>query len=329
MSSAKNLRDSILKNQFIESEYLTLYPDVAAAVKAGTFKSGYEHYEKHGKSEGRQPNRLSPRERAVFHLIDKQGFGLEIGPSHNPIAPKKNGYKVHIIDHLSANDLRIKYQDHGLNLDNIEEVDFIWSGQPLYELIGKKHCYDWIIASHVIEHLPDLISFLQQSEQLLKPNGVLSLVVPDKRYCFDYFQPVSSTGILLDAHKQKRTHPTPGQVFDHFANASSANGAGAWSPSYKKSADALIHTIEQADAQWHKAITKDDYVDVYCWRFTPESFALILSDINRLGLVKLVIQASFPTNGCEFYVSLGLEKIEKNHSKLNRLNQLDIIKNEI
>ena len=41
---------------FSESEYLTLYPDVAAAVKAGTFKNGYEHYEKHGKSEGRLIN---------------------------------------------------------------------------------------------------------------------------------------------------------------------------------------------------------------------------------------------------------------------------------
>lgn len=324
-----------MNNEFKEAEYLSMYPDVAAAVKTGTFKSGYEHYEKHGKFEGRQPSGLSPRERAVFHLIDKQGFGLEIGPSHNPIAPKKNGYKVHILDHLSANDLRIKYQDHGLNLDNIEEVDFIWSGQPLHELIGKKHCYDWIIASHVIEHLPDLISFLQQSEQLLKPNGVLSLVVPDKRYCFDYFQSVSSTGMLLDAHRQKFTHPTPGQVFDHCANAATANGVIAWSPDYKKNggssneADALVYTIEQADAQYHKSITKDDYHDVHCWRFTPESFALILSDINRLGLVKLVIQASFPTNGCEFYVSLGLKKNEKNNFKLNRLNQLDIIKNEI
>ena len=318
--------------QFIETEYLTLYPDVAAAVKAGTFKSGYEHYEKHGKSEGRQPNGLSPREHAIFHLIDKQGFGLEIGPCHNPIAPKKNGYNVQILDHLSANDLRIKYQGHGLNLDNIEEVDFIWSGQPLHELIGKKHCYDWIIASHVIEHFPDLISFLQQSEQLLKPNGVLSLVVPDKRYCFDYFQPISTTGMLLDAHTQKRTHPTPGQVFDNFANNAKANGAIAWSPDYKKlgggaGADGLIHTVEKADEQWHKAITADDYVDVHCWRFTPESFALILSDINRLGLAKLVIQASFPTIGCEFYVSLGLEKNKKNQFKLNRLNQLNQIKN--
>jgi len=218
---------------FNESEYLANYPDVAAAVKAGAFKSGYEHYQKHGKFEGRQPDGLSPRERAVFHLIDKQGFGLEIGPSHNPIASKKKGYKVQILDHCTADELRAKYQGHGLNLDNIEEVDFVWQGQPLPELIGKTQCYDWIIASHVVEHIPDLISFLRQCEQLLKPNGVLSLVVPDKRYCFDYFQPLSTTGMLIDAYTQNRKRPSAGQVFDHFANAATANGAIAWSPDYR------------------------------------------------------------------------------------------------
>jgi len=291
---------------FNESEYLANYPDVAAAVKAGAFKSGYEHYQKHGKFEGRQPDGLSPRERAVFHLIDKQGFGLEIGPSHNPIASKKKGYKVQILDHCTADELRAKYQGHGLNLDNIEEVDFVWQGQPLPELIGKTQCYDWIIASHVVEHIPDLISFLRQCEQLLKPNGVLSLVVPDKRYCFDYFQPLSTTGMLIDAYTQNRKRPSAGQVFDHFANAATANGAIAWSPDYRGGgADALIHTDQQAESQWHQANTTDEYIDVHCWRFTPESFALILSDINRLGLVGLGIQAQFPTSGCEFYVSLG------------------------
>lgn len=218
--------------EFNEAEYLALYPDVAAAVKAGAFKSGRDHYLKHGKAEGRAPSLASsrmPREDAVFHLIDQAGLGLEIGPSHNPIAPKKKGYKVHILDHASAEELRAKYLNHGLNLDNIEEVDFIWQGQPLPELIGKKHCYDWIIASHVAEHLPDLIAFLQQCEELLKPKGVLSLVIPDKRYCFDYFQPLSTTGMLLDAYAEQRTRPSQGQIFDFFANAATCKGAIAWS----------------------------------------------------------------------------------------------------
>ena len=146
--------------EFNEAEYLEANPDVAAAVKEGNFRSGREHYEKHGESEGRMLKRLfgkASREEIVFHLLDKKGLGLEIGPSHNPIASKKNGFNVHILDHASATELRNKYQGHGVNLDNIEEVDFVWHGEALQGLIGKTGCYDWIIASHVIEHVPDLV----------------------------------------------------------------------------------------------------------------------------------------------------------------------------
>jgi SAM-dependent methyltransferase len=205
--------------KFNEDEYLEANPDVAAAVKGKVFRSGREHYVLHGEVEGRMLNRSfgrSSREEKVFHLLDKKGVGLEIGPSHNPIAPKAKGFNVHILDHASAAELRNKYQGHGVNLDNIEEVDFVWHGEPLQELIGKTGCYDWIIASHVIEHVPNFISYLQQCEALLKPAGILSLVIPDKRYCFDYFSSCSSTGNVLDAYAEKRVRPSHGQIFDHI-----------------------------------------------------------------------------------------------------------------
>lgn len=44
----------------------------------------------------------------IMHGLKKDGLGLEIGPSHNPIAPKKAGYNVHIVDHASAEELRAK-----------------------------------------------------------------------------------------------------------------------------------------------------------------------------------------------------------------------------
>lgn len=90
-------------------------------------------------------------EEKVFHHLDKTGLGLEIGPSHNPIASKKNGVNLPILDHASTSELRYKYRGHGVNLDHIEEVDFVCHGEPLQELISKNGCYDWIIASHVIE----------------------------------------------------------------------------------------------------------------------------------------------------------------------------------
>lgn len=77
---------------FNEAEYLTANPDVALAVEQGAFISGYKHYVKYGKNEGRALKGLpsvSSRDEKVFHLLNKKGLGLEIGPSHNPIAPKK------------------------------------------------------------------------------------------------------------------------------------------------------------------------------------------------------------------------------------------------
>jgi hypothetical protein len=64
-------------------------------------------------------------------MIDKNGLGLEIGRSHNPMAPKKQGFNVHVLDHVSAKDLHTKYIDHDIVLDNIEQVDFVWKGEPL------------------------------------------------------------------------------------------------------------------------------------------------------------------------------------------------------
>ena len=293
---------------FHETEYLVANPDVAAAVKGGAFRSGLEHYKMYGEREGRMLRQLfgkTSREEKVFHLLDKKGLGLEIGPSHSPVASKKKGFNVQILDLASATELRNKYQGQGVNLDNIEEVDFVWHGESFQELIGRTNCYDWIIASHVIEHVPDVISYLQQCEALLKPDGVLSLVIPDKRYCFDYFSSSSTTGDLLDAYIEKRLKPTHGQIFDHAANASKRNGNIAWASDRQGGADELLHTFHQAEALWTRSVSTTDYIDVHCWRFTPSSFRLLIADLLNLGLINMEIKVEFGTTGCEFYVSLG------------------------
>ncbi len=244
----------------------------------------------------------SNRETAILGAIRRDGLGLEIGPSHSPLAPKRAGFNVHVLDHASADELRAKYVGHHVELDNIEEVDFIWRGEPLPQLIGRDGCYDWIIASHVIEHTPDFIGFLVQCERLLAADGVLALAIPDKRYCFDTYQVPTSTGDVLDAHYQQRTRATPGKLFDHVANAAwlSPGGAIAWDPG-NTSDVALLHTFGDAQSAWSRAQTSSDYVDVHNWRFTPSRFLLILQDLRALGLTALGIEDAPTWNGCEFY----------------------------
>lgn len=299
---------------FSEEDYLDLYPDVKSAILRGEFKSGWEHYTEFGRSEGRLPSKMSFREYAVFYAVDKHGFGLEIGPSHNPIAPKSKGFNVHILDHATGPELREKYKNHNVNLCNIEDVDFVWRGEKFTELIGHTQYYDWIIASHVIEHVPDFISFIQECGHLLKPNGILSLVIPDKRFCFDYFQELTSTGSIIDANLHKRVRPSAGQVFDHFSNAVSNKGRIAWSANESSENFELLHDEDQSQHAKSQAQLEGSYIDVHCWRFIPESFRLIMSDLKLLGYVDLEIIAAFPTDGCEFYISLGKPSFKSKQS---------------
>jgi len=125
------------------------------------------------------------RRNIILKHIDKKRHGVEIAPNHNPVASKSDGFNVGIIDRASQQELVEKYKDHGVNLNKIEEVDFIWKGERYAKLTGKKEYYDWIIASHVIEHTPDFIAFLNDCASIITEDARLSLVVPDKRYCFD------------------------------------------------------------------------------------------------------------------------------------------------
>ena len=315
---------------FSEKDYLEANADVHEAVKKGIFKNGYEHYIKYGEKEGRHLRKVFSRFDKVFSRLDKKGRGLEIGPSHNPIAPKRDGFNVHILDHASKEQLREKYKDAGVNLSNIEDVDYVWTGKEYKETIGHEKYFDWIIASHVIEHVPNMVRFLNECEAVLKDSGKLSLVIPDARFCFDYFTPLSSTGNFLDAFAENRIKPSCGQVFDHFANAAMLDNKITWSSSFIDCPDKLIHSFDQAKSQYTQCVNDDHYIDLHCSRFVPETFNLIISDLRDLGLINLKIIHEFPTDGCEFYVTLAkLDDSDKNliSSKSSRIDTLKFIHN--
>ncbi len=239
--------------------------------------------------------------------INKEMIGLEIGPSHNPITPKRGGWNVETVDHANANELREKYSSHGgsiVSLDNIEEVDYVWQGGSLVDLVGKPGHYDYIIASHVLEHTTDLVTFLQACQKLLKPTGKLLLALPDKRYCFDYFRPYSTTGDVLQAHYEKRSRHTPGKVFDYIANASKRGPDIAWSKTDVREIS-LVHDLSNAEKYFLQSTSSDEYTDIHNWMFTPASFRLIISDLQHLDLLRLSYVSETRAKGFEFFVVLS------------------------
>ncbi len=205
---------------------------------------------------------------------------IEVGPSFNPIAPRSDGWRTTIVDHDDRAGLIKKYATADVDPSRIEDVDIIWQGGRLEDQFPKSDhgAYDALIASHVVEHLPDPLGFLESCASLLDPeHGVLLLALPDKRWCFDVFRSPSLTGDWLEARAAERTRHTRRAVFNDVAYATHLSGRIGWGREPTQALQ-MFHPFHRAVHLWseHDERPSAPYRDAHGWQFTPSSFELII-----------------------------------------------------
>jgi len=264
------------------------------------------------------------RQEAIKSMLWSDGHGLEIGPSHSPMFPKREGYNVDTLDHAIAAELRAKYAaDPTVNVEAIEEVDYVSDGRAIHEVIGRQHCYDFVYSSHVIEHVTDFVAYFQSCEALLKPNGVAVLSIPDKRFTFDALQQLTSTGDVLEAHHNKAMRHSPSRVFDFIANFASMDGVDTWSLEHR-GPTLLRNDVTAAKAWFDMASADPKYIDVHGWRFTPTSFRLLMHDLNVLGLCSLREVQMSENGSFEFVVSLSKQGAGTGRSRIDLVHGIQL-----
>jgi hypothetical protein len=230
---------------------------------------------------------------------------IEIGPCHNPIFPKRDGWSAHSIDHTNQAGLREKYRgDPSVNPDLIEAVDFVWTEGSLSTAVppDQHGTFDVFVASHVIEHTPDLVAFLSAAEALVKLDGRVVLAIPDKRVCFDYYRPISTIGDVVEASHQNRTRHSKKTLWDHFFHLAVKNGQPGWVRTNQDQLELIFQFGNAAD--FGKKSESEGYVDAHNWVFVPASFELIIFCLARLGLTDWQIERSEIAEGTEFFVWL-------------------------
>jgi len=265
--------------------------------------------------------------------IDPTSNVLELGPSINPKAPRSRGWNVTVVDHATQDELIEKYRnDTRVDVSNIEKVDYVWRGGPLHDAVPpERHgTFDALIASHVIEHIPDPIGFLQSAERLLHPRrGVLALAVPDKRWCFDYFKQLSTTGQMLDANRRRAQRHSPSTRFDASAYVAFDGNRTSWGREPLQNLF-LPDTLDHAFSEFNAWSDNPDapYVDCHAWHFTPASFRLLILELGALGYCDWHISWLAPQPAVEFITPLkpGAETFispqERDERRLALLKQI-------
>lgn len=148
--------------------------------------------------------------------------GLEFGPLTRPIVSPDEG-EISYVDYLDSEGLREKYRDDpNVDIHEIVDVDVVLEAGRLPET-ALAGAFDYAVASHVLEHLPDPLGWLEQCSAALKPDGILCLALPDKRYTWDIARPETELWEWVDGYVTKRVRPSPGQVFAATSRTANAH----------------------------------------------------------------------------------------------------------
>lgn len=254
---------------------------------------------------------VDKRQERIVGLTDlDRGPGLEIAPLNRPLMLKSE-WDVSYVDIVSTDQLIEHYdQDPAVPNEDIAEVDFPLTGpdgviRRLSEVAKDSSPFAWVVASHVIEHVPDLITWLDDIATLLRDGGALVLAIPDTRYSFDAYRPQTTVGQMLQARDQQDLVPSVRAVYDYLRSASTITAVDAWAGRRPGLDDSRIHDLEVVMNQ--VAHVRDGlYVDSHVWTFRPLTFIQQINELGQLGLCEFVVETVQNTrpNELEFYAVL-------------------------
>lgn len=262
---------------------------------------------------------MEHRRTRILQQIDiHREHGLEIGALFKPIVPRTCA-NILYADHMSTEGLRAKYaNDPNIDLDELVPVTYVCGERSLSEVVGDDR-FDYIIASHVIEHVPNVIGWLIDIGKILRPGGKLSLAIPDKRFTFDCRRELTTFAALVESYLEHRTRPSFSQVLDYFSEVadvpSSVTPLQLWSGEIDPKAVALRHPeiIKDFCEEWFRAhydaIRDGLYLDVHCSVFTPESFLHNLDNLSKHGLLPYRLYSYIGTASGDMEFFVGLERL--------------------
>jgi SAM-dependent methyltransferase len=249
-----------------------------------------------------EPSPLVSNRRAYLlrHVTPARHRGLEIGPYHQPTVRKHEG-DVRYLDFFSTAELEAREHDQRPAGAVIPVVDYVVKSDDYYRYVPDQ--FDYVVANHVFEHVDNPVQWVVDLARLLRPDGVLFLTIPDKKYNFDRFRTDTTLAHLLTDFFRGHGDPHEHGV-DIALNYDTAYIGKPIDLAHKLDLDRLRSVYgEKSHPGRHNHV------------FQSETFvARILRPLQRLKLwrFQLLEFGGAPENRGEFYLvlRLGEEQVE-------------------
>jgi SAM-dependent methyltransferase len=202
------------------------------------------------------------------------GNGVELGPGHTPFPLPYAAATARYVDRWKPDENRELFPELGaeaafpipdivadLNVDRLSMLD--------------DESQDFVIASHVLEHLVDPLAHLEEIHRVLRPGGTAVILLPDRRLTFDRDRPPTALAHLVGEHADG-TRTLDDAHIEEFLRC-----GGAWDDGWNDA-----ERLAQFDLHRQRSI------HVHCW--TQEEFLPVVRyAITDLGLSWELVDAVF------------------------------------
>jgi SAM-dependent methyltransferase len=206
---------------------------------------------------------VTTRNRLARHLV---GTGVELGPGHNPFVLSLPGTYVRYVDRWEPWENRRLFPE--LDQPSFPEPDVIADfDRDRLSALGDES-QDFVICSHVLEHLADPLGFLSEIFRVLRRGGVGLLLLPDRHRTFDSGREATPLMHLVADHRAGTTEVADEHIIEFLEMTDTT------APEARPRDEQARREI----FEWHRRRS----IHVHCWD-EEEFFEVLVYCVQHLG----------------------------------------------
>ena len=223
------------------------------------------------------------------------GAGVELGPGHHPMPVLFSDVTIRYVDRWDPEQNRALFPDVAAGStfttpDVIANLDV----DRLSALSDESQ--DFVIASHLLEHLANPLAQLEDTHRVLRRGGVALIFLPDRRYTFDRKRSPTPLEHLIADHRDQVTVASDEHLEDHLRKT------GVWQDSWT-----------DEDRRREFAFNRERSIHVHCWT-EDEFLPVLVHTVVAMGMQWELLDAMFVedvTDGFEFGFALRRAVVDR------------------
>jgi predicted SAM-dependent methyltransferase len=184
------------------------------------------------------------------HLI---GRGLELGALHSPYTAPLSAIETEYVDRWTPEEAKELFPELGqvefTAADHIADLN-----TERLSMIGDES-QDFVIASHVLEHVANPLALLVDMHRVLRPGGTAIILLPDMRRMSDFRRQPTTVEHLVDEYERDVQEVDEEHLAEYARNVMHYEGEGQERKEYlARLAQRSIHVHAWAEEDFFAAL---------------------------------------------------------------------------